>query len=162
VSRMTVDENTVLSRRGVGVGVVTVASTGCLNARRSARESRLEVVSVSDDGPVASASVHVDPGILPGLGSLVFAIRLRQHESEWQGSRITLVPPEGNGDSKTGNGDSKEYTPDMREVSLENELRVSGTYAVNIVTPNPIEGGTVHTQSEVVVNRKTGTTDTNS
>lgn len=162
MSRVTVDENTVLSRRGVGVAVVTVASTGCLDSRRSEQESRLEVVSVSDDGPVASASVHVDPGILPGLGSLVFAIQLNQHEPEWQGSRITLTPPEGNDDSKTGSGDSKEYTPDMREVSLENELQVPGKYTVGIVTPDSIEGGTVYTQSEIVVNRNPETADTNS
>ncbi|WP_144925199.1 hypothetical protein [Halorubrum salsamenti] len=156
---MTGDESTILSRRGIGVGVVAVASTGCLGSLRSEQESEFEVVSVSDEGPVASASVYVDPGILPGLGSLVFAIQLRQHESEWQGSRITLTPPEGNDNSKTGSGESKEYTPDMREVSLENELQVPGRYTVGIVTPNPIEGGTVYTQSEIVVNRKTSDAD---
>jgi hypothetical protein len=156
------DVNTILSRRGIGVGIVAVTSTGCLGSLRSEQESGLKVVSVSDEGPVASASVHVDPGILPGLGSLVFAIQLRQHESEWQGSKITLTPPERNDDSKTGNGDSKEYTPDMREISLENELRVPGRYTVGIVTPNPIEGRTVYTQSEIVVSRKTETADTSS
>lgn len=140
--------------------MLTVASTGCLNSPRSDQESGLEVVSVSDDGPVASASVHVDPGILPGLGSLVFTLQLKQHKSEWQGSRITLAPPKGNDDSKTGNGDSKEYTPDMNEVSLENSVRVPGTYRVEIVQPNSIEGGTLFTQSEIVVNQKTS--DTNS
>lgn len=157
---MTVDGNTTLSRRRIAVAMLTVASTGCLNSPRSEQESRLEVVSVSDDGPVASASVHVDPGILPGLGSLVFTLQLKQHESEWQGSRITLAPPEGNNDSKTGHGDSKAYTPDMDRVSLENSLRVPGTYRVEIVQPNSIEGETVFTQSEIVVDQKTS--DTNS
>ena len=152
VSRVTVHENATLSRRGVGVAALTVASTGCLGSRRSEKESRLEVVSVSAEGPVDSASVHVDPGILPRLGPLVFAIQLKRHDSEWQGSRISLSPPEGN-------GDSKEYTPDMTEVSLENERRIPGTYTVGIRNPNPIEGATVYTQSEIVVEQKTETAD---
>ncbi|MFW6318528.1 MAG: hypothetical protein ACOC06_08695 [Halorubrum sp.] len=149
------DPGTTLTRRGVGVAVVSAASTGCLGSRGSERESALEVASVSDDGPVASASVHVDPGVLPRMGSLVFAIRLKEHNSEWQGPRIALTPPQGN-------GDSKEYTPDMTDVSLENERRVPGTYAVSIVRPNPIEGRRADTRSEIVVTRKAETNDTDS
>ena len=89
------------------------------------------------------------------MGSLVFAIRLKEHESEWQSPRIALTPPEGT-------GDSKEYTPDMTEVSLKNERRVPGTYAVSIVQPNPIEGRRADTRSEIVVNRKTGADDADS
>ncbi|MEZ3170441.1 hypothetical protein ABNG03_07395 [Halorubrum sp. RMP-47] len=141
---MTADTNITVSRRGIGVAALAVASSGCLGSQSTKRESALEVISVSDEGPVASASVHIEPGVLPRLGSLVFTLRLKDHESEWEGSRIRLAPPEGD-------GESKEYTPEMTEVSLETAPRVPGTYSVGIVTPNPIEGGTVFTQSEIVV-----------
>ena len=135
--------------------MVSVASAGCLSSRGSEEESAFEAVSVSDDGPVASVSLRVDPGLLPRTGPLVFAIRLKEHESAWQGSRIRLTPPEGN-------GDSKKYAPEMTAVSLENERRVPGTYRVGIVQPDPVEGGTVYTQSEIVVERTAGTGDADS
>ncbi len=152
MSSVGTEESDAVSRRGVGVAALAVASSGCLGYPPDKRESALEVVSVSDEGPVASASVHVDPGILPRLGPLVFRIQLKEHEPEWQGSVIKLWPPEGN-------PDSEEYTPDLEAVSLENAHRAPGTYRVSIMTPNSIEGGTAFASAEIVVERKPSTAD---